>query len=49
MNNEDKPSSKNPIMMLIELIIKGVMGFFMVFYLLWKNTAQPLHLSLIHI
>lgn len=43
MNNEDKPSSKNPIMMLIELIIKGVMGFFMVFYLLWKNTAQPLH------
>ena len=43
MNNEDKPSSKNPIMMLIELIIKGVMGFFMVFYLLWKNTAKPLH------
>lgn len=29
--------------MLIELIIKGVMGFFMVFYLLWKNTAKPLH------
>lgn len=43
MNNEDKPSSKNPVMMLIELIIKGVMGFFMVFYLLWKNTAKPLH------
>ncbi|MBK7747871.1 MAG: hypothetical protein IPI39_11530 [Candidatus Obscuribacter sp.] len=42
MNQEPK-SSKNPLVKLFELIIKGVMGFFMVFYLLWKNTAEPLH------
>ncbi|MBK7840213.1 MAG: hypothetical protein IPJ49_21530 [Candidatus Obscuribacter sp.] len=42
MNQEPK-SSKNPLVKLFELLIKGVMGFFMVFYLLWKNTAEPLH------
>jgi hypothetical protein len=42
MNQEPK-SSKNPLVKLFELVIKGVMGFFMVFYLLWKNTAEPLH------
>lgn len=41
MNQEPK-SSKNPLVKLFELVIKGVMGFFMVFYLLWKNTAEPL-------
>ncbi|MBP9090491.1 hypothetical protein KBI23_05635 [bacterium] len=40
---ETNNSSKSLMVKLLELIIKGVMGFFMLFYLLWKNTAEPLH------
>ncbi|HMW88538.1 MAG TPA: hypothetical protein PKE54_00915, partial [Candidatus Obscuribacter sp.] len=44
MNERDNKSPpKGWLLTMVELIAKGVMGFFMLFYLLWKNTASPLH------
>ncbi len=42
MQEKNNSSWKNSLLKLIELPIKGVIGFFMLFYLLWLKTAEPL-------
>ncbi|MDQ5934417.1 MAG: hypothetical protein QG574_1723, partial [Cyanobacteriota bacterium erpe_2018_sw_21hr_WHONDRS-SW48-000092_B_bin.40] len=42
MQEKNKSSWKNPLLKLLEIPIKAVIGFFMLFYLLWLKTAEPL-------